>query len=110
MVNSFNNVYIYKLLWDNIDKYSKDNLKEIKDVTLRYLALNEVKYEDITPIVYIRAALEGFKTYDNIKHILVDEAQDYSPLFYEMIKKTFPNASMTIMGDLNQRIDKHSNV
>ena len=27
-----------------------------------------------------------------------------------MIKKTFPNASMTIMGDLNQRIDKHSNV
>ena len=110
MVSSFNNVYIYKLLWDNIDKYSKDNLKEIKDVTLRYLALNEVKYEDITPIVYIRAALEGFKTYDNIKHILVDEAQDYSPLFYEMIKKTFPNASVTIMGDLNQRIDKHSNV
>ena len=110
MVSSFNNVYIYKLLWENINKYTKDNLEEVKDITLKYLGFNEVKYEDIIPIVYIRAALEGFKTYDNIKHILVDEAQDYSPLFYEMIKKTFPNASMTIMGDLNQRIDKHSNV
>ena len=110
MVSSFNNVYIYKLFWENINKYTKDNLEEVKDITLKYLGFNEVKYEDIIPIVYIRAALEGFKTYDNIKHILVDEAQDYSPLFYEMIKKTFPNASMTIMGDLNQRIDKHSNV
>lgn len=110
MVSSFNNVYIYKLLWENINKYTKDNLEEVKDITLKYLGFNEIKYEDIIPIVYIRAALEGFKTYDNIKHILVDEAQDYSPLFYEMIKKTFPNASMTIMGDLNQRIDKHSNV
>ena len=45
-----------------------------------------------------------------MKHVLVDECQDYSPLFYEIIKKSFPNASLTIMGDLNQRIDKHSNV
>lgn len=110
MVTSFNNVHIYKLLWSNIKNYSKDNLEEVKNITLKYLGYNEVKYEDITPIVYIRTALEGFKTFDNIKHILIDEAQDYSPLFYEMIKKTFPNSSITIMGDLNQRIDKHSNV
>ena len=45
-----------------------------------------------------------------MKHVLVDEAQDYSPLFYEIVKRSFPNASLTIMGDLNQRIDKHSNV
>ena len=110
MVSSFNNVYIYKQLWNNIKNYSKDDLEDVKNITLKYLGESEVKYEDITPIVYIRAALEGFKTYDNIRHILIDEAQDYSPLFYEMIKKTFPNASITIMGDLNQRIDKHSNV
>ena len=45
-----------------------------------------------------------------MKHVLIDECQDYSPLFYEIVKKSFPNASLTIMGDLNQRIDKHSNV
>ena len=45
-----------------------------------------------------------------MKHILIDEAQDYSPLFYQLIRKSFTNAKITIMGDLNQRIDKYSNV
>lgn len=110
MVNTLDSVAIYKLLWSNIEKYTNLDLKSIKDLTLSYLNVNEVKYEDITPIIYIRAALEGFRSYGNMKHVLVDEAQDYSPLFYEIIKKSFPNASLTIMGDLNQRIDKHSNV
>ena len=61
-------------------------------------------------MLYIRAAMEGFRSYKNVKHILIDEAQDYSPLFYELIRKSFKNAAITIMGDLNQRIDEHSNV
>ena len=110
MIDTLNSVSIYKLLWENIEKYTDSNLDEIKNLTLKYIGYNEVKYEDITPIIYIRAALEGFRSYGNMKHVLVDECQDYSPLFYEIIKKSFPNASITIMGDLNQRIDKHSNV
>lgn len=110
MVDTLDNVAIYKLLWDNIEKYTDLDLTDIKEITLSSLNNNEVKYEDITPIIYIRAALEGFRAYGNMKHVLVDECQDYSPLFYEIVKKSFPNASLTIMGDLNQRIDKHSNV
>lgn len=110
MINTLDTVFIYKLLWSNIQKYSKSDLGDIKSITLDYLQSNKVMYEDITPIMYIRATLEGYRAYDNIKHILIDEAQDYSPLFYTIIKKSFPNASMTIMGDLNQRIDMHSNV
>ena len=110
MVDTLDNVAIYKLLWDNIEKYTDLDLTDIKEITLSSLNNNEVKYEDITPIIYIRAALEGFRTYGNMKHLLVDECQDYSPLFYEIVKKSFPNASLTIMGDLNQIIDKHSNV
>jgi len=110
MIETVNHVEIYKLLWANIKKYSNSDLSNIKDLTLEYLNSGLVKFEDITPIIYIRAAMEGFRNYSNVKHILIDEAQDYSPLFYEMIKKSFTNASITIMGDLNQRIDKHSNV
>ena len=110
MINTLDSVAIYKLLWNNIEKYTNLNLTDIKEITLNSLNNNEVKYEDITPIIYIRSALEGFRSYGNMKHVLVDECQDYSPLFYEIIKKSFPNASLTIMGDLNQRIDKHSNV
>ena len=110
MLSTLDSVAIYKLLWNNIERYTNINLSLVKEITLNSLSNNEVKYEDITPIIYIRAALEGFRSYGNMKHVLIDEAQDYSPLFYEIIKKSFPNASLTIMGDLNQRIDKHSNV
>lgn len=110
MIKTLDSVAIYKSLWSNIEKYTDINLNNTKDLTLNYLNNNEVKFEDITPIIYIRSSLEGFRSYGNMKHVLVDEAQDYSPLFYEIVKRSFPNASLTIMGDLNQRIDKHSNV
>lgn len=110
MIKTLDSVAIYKSLWSNIEKYTDIDLKNTKDLTLNYLNNNEVKFEDITPIIYIRSSLEGFRSYGNMKHVLVDEAQDYSPLFYEIVKRSFPNASLTIMGDLNQRIDKHSNV
>lgn len=110
MIKTLNSVEIYKMLWQNIEKYTSEDLSEIKDLTLRYLGYKEVKFEDITPIIYIRAAMEGFRNYKSVKHILIDEAQDYSPLFYEIIKKSFKNVAITIMGDLNQRIDNHSNV
>lgn len=110
MIKTLDNVAIYKLLWENIEKYTNDNLEAIKEYTINYIEDKEVKYEDLTPITYIRAAMEGFRNYSNMKHILIDEAQDYSPLFYQLIKKSFSNAKITIMGDLNQRIDKYSNV
>ena len=110
MIKTLDNVAIYKLLWENIEKYTKDDLKNIKEYTIDYILDKEVKYEDLTPIIYIRAAMEGFRNYSNMKHILIDEAQDYSPLFYQLIRKSFSNAKITIMGDLNQRIDKYSNV
>lgn len=110
MIKTLDSVAIYKSLWSNIEKYTDIDLKNTKDLTLNYLNNNEVKFEDIISIIYIRSSLEGFRSYGNMKHVLVDEAQDYSPLFYEIVKRSFPNASLTIMGDLNQRIDKHSNV
>lgn len=110
MIKTLDSVNIYKLLWSTIEKYTNVDLISTKELTLNYLNNNEVKFEDITPIIYIRSSLEGFRSYGNIKHVLIDEAQDYSPLFYEIIKSSFPNSSLTIMGDLNQRIDKHSNV
>lgn len=110
MISTLNSVDVYKMLWENINKYTKKDLSNIRALTLEYLNSKEVKFEDITPIIYIRLAMEGFRSYNNVKHLLIDEAQDYSPLFYEIIKKSFKNASITIMGDLNQRIDKHSNI
>lgn len=39
-----------------------------------------------------------------IKYVFVDEGQDYSPFQYEYLKKLFPRARMTVLGDFRQAI------
>ncbi|HWI48234.1 MAG TPA: UvrD-helicase domain-containing protein, partial [Rummeliibacillus sp.] len=51
---------------------------------------------------------QGFQTNRTIKHILVDEAQDYSPFQFEFLKRLFPSARMTVLGDFNQAIFAHA--
>ncbi|MGL4772504.1 MAG: ATP-binding domain-containing protein, partial [Clostridium sp.] len=104
MFPALNAVSVYKLLWEEIQKYSSKELYEIKEFTLKNIGMATVLYEDIIPLIYIRSMMEGFRNYSEIKHIIIDECQDYSPLFYLLIKKTFRNATATILGDLNQRI------
>ena len=50
----------------------------------------------------------GFQTNSSIKHIVVDEAQDYSSFQFEFLKRLFPSAKMTVLGDFNQAIFAHA--
>ncbi len=72
--------------------------------------LNEDKlyYEDATPFLLMKELIQGFQTNSTIKHILVDEAQDYSPFQFEFLKRLFPFARMTVLGDFNQAIFAHA--
>lgn len=110
MFKNLNPIEIYKLLWNDINKFSNDNLSDIKNLTLDSLNDHLVNFEDIVPLVYLRSYMEGFRDYKNIQHIIIDECQDYSPLFYLLINKTFSKASATILGDLNQRISSNTNI
>lgn len=55
-------------------------------------------------ILYLKAKLEGLKYNRGIRHIVIDEAQDYSPLQFWVIKELTDCKSFTIVGDINQRI------
>jgi DNA helicase-2/ATP-dependent DNA helicase PcrA len=62
-------------------------------------------YEDATPLLYLKESIDGFSDNDNsVRHVLVDEAQDYSPFQYAVLRRLFPRARMTVLGDLNQAI------
>ena len=41
-----------------------------------------------------------------IKHVIIDEAQDYTPLHFEILKVLYPQASYTVLGDVNQAISR----
>ena len=77
------------------------------DCTEIYNELNENKpltTDDLAPLLYLMIQLEGLKTKEEIKHVVIDEAQDYSELQFRVIKEMTGCSSLTIVGDSNQRI------
>ncbi|WP_028610397.1 RNA polymerase recycling motor HelD [Paenibacillus harenae] len=84
------------------------NWREISEQTVRKLGQGEIYYEDATPYLYLKEKLEGFHTNTSVKHVFIDEAQDYSPFQYHYLKRIFPNCKMTVLGDLNQSIFAHA--
>ena len=64
-----------------------------------------VKYEDIASLLYIKDYILGVTHQKQIKYLVVDEMQDYSPIEFELICKIF-DCNKTILGDINQCIEK----
>lgn len=77
---------------------------EICVQTKEALLRGELFHEDATPYLYLRELIEGVRINTEIRHVFVDEAQDYSAFQYEYLKKLFPRARMTILGDFGQAI------
>ena len=64
----------------------------------------KLKYEDVYPVLYLKYRLQSQQGRSNIKHLVVDEMQDYSRLQYEIIQRIF-SCRMTILGDRAQTMD-----
>jgi len=65
-----------------------------------------LEYSDLAPLAYLRIALDGLKPYSRVKHLLVDEMQDYSPIQYRVISRLFP-CRKTILGDASQSVNPY---
>ncbi len=74
---------------------------------LNILPKNVYEYSDVFPLVYLKIKLEGIKTYKNVKHLIIDEMQDYSPVQYAVLSLLFP-CKKTILGDINQSINPNT--
>ena len=61
-------------------------------------------YEDVYPMLYLKYRLLGKAGQKAIKHLVIDEMQDYSYLQYEILKGLFP-CKMTILGDRAQTME-----
>lgn len=77
---------------------------EICRQTREKLAGGELFYEDATPYLFLKELVEGARMNTIVRHIFVDEGQDYSPFQYAFLKRLFPNARMTVLGDFGQAI------
>ena len=65
----------------------------------------KLRYEDVYPVLYMKYSLFRCRADRRIRHLVVDEMQDYSRLQYLILQKLFP-CKMTILGDRAQSMDE----
>ena len=109
---------IYRQIYEDIDLFGKladcfdlfENWSAICLQTITRFNQGYLPYEDVMPLFYLQGCLEGFPVDNTIRHLVIDEAQDYTTLQYEIIKRIFPRATWTILGDLDQTIHPWLNI
>lgn len=67
----------------------------------------QLEYADVAPLLYLKLKMEGLKEKNPIKHLLVDEMQDYTPIQYKVLSLLFP-CNKTILGDALQSVNPYS--
>ncbi|MCL1804996.1 MAG: ATP-binding domain-containing protein [Clostridiales bacterium] len=99
---------LYKRLWgkDLFYRLAKgltlpDNIEEI-----RQAAESSAGPGDVPGLFWLRLLLEGAADHPRIRQVIVDEAQDYGPIHYMLLKKWFPRANFTILGDVQQSLSQ----
>ena len=73
----------------------------------KFIKKKVLYYEDSLLFAYIKGVLAGFPYEQQIKQVVIDEAQDYNKLQYIIISKIFARADFTILGDINQNINPY---
>lgn len=63
-----------------------------------------LEWSDVYPFIYIHAAYEGLQEDKVIRHIVIDEMQDYTPIQYAVINLLF-KCKKTILGDFGQLVN-----
>ena len=63
-----------------------------------------LEYADLAPLAYLRIVLDGIKPNARVRHLLIDEMQDYTPVQYRVIQRLFP-CRKTLLGDAGQSVN-----
>ncbi|MGK5500119.1 HelD family protein [Streptomyces sp. URMC 125] len=73
----------------------------------RPLGRKKIEYADVFPLIYTMITTSRQEGYGNVRHLVVDEMQDYTPVQYAVLRKLF-SCRMTILGDANQSVNPFS--
>ncbi len=87
-----------------------ENIEKILEYTDTNLQSDYLQYEDALALTYFILKLSGSSEYKDIKQLVIDEAQDYYPIHFEILKILFYKARYTVLGDINQTIEKQESL
>lgn len=87
-----------------------ENIEDILDSTFKNLNNDVLSYGDAVALSFLNLKLNTNNGYSEIRQIVIDEAQDYYPIHFEILNLLFPKSRYTILGDINQTIGKQENL
>lgn len=97
MFKETNDIKLYKAFYDWL---GRPGLFKIRRGSI-------LEYADLAPLLYLKMLLDGPKVMNEVKHLLVDEMQDYTPIQYKVLSKVFP-CKKTILGDASQSVNPYT--
>ncbi len=107
IVNEYKQMFTQGRLWQETGFPIPADWEMIQKQTRTYLNRGQLPYEDIPPFLYFQGILQGFPAKPDIKHVIIDEAQDYTIFQYKILAHLFPNCSWTIVGDPAQAVQPY---
>lgn len=97
MFPSYNTRVLYKGFYDWLGKPE----------LLKFKKGNAYEWSDVFAYLYLKIKLEGIKPKSSVKHLVIDEMQDYSMVQYKVLSLLYP-CKKTILGDINQSVNPFS--
>ncbi len=109
--------YLHDLLQEEMflennpmENISIEDIGEIRSFTRKNLEQSCLFYDDAAAVAYLCLRIYGVKDYKDIKQVVIDEAQDYYPLQYEILALLFSGAKFTVLGDMHQTLAKQEDL
>ncbi|MEX2104373.1 MAG: 3'-5' exonuclease [Bacilli bacterium] len=84
--------------------------ESIIESSMKRFNKHEVELEDLSPLLFIHRRLYGKDSNDYFDHVVIDEAQDFSPFQVALLKEQTRGNSFTILGDLSQGIHSYQGI
>lgn len=98
--DGFNAMYETRNLFELYNRFLEESGRQTLDTFGGML-----RYEDVYPLLYLKYAVSELPWRREVKHLVIDEMQDYSYLQYVLLGKMF-DCPMTILGDKNQTMSE----
>ncbi len=89
---------------------SWEDIREIREYTLGNLEAEVLRFDDALALLYGYVKAWGSGINRGLRQVMVDEAQDYYPLQYAVLRLLFPCAKFTVLGDVNQALTKREDL
>ncbi len=111
-------VALYKALFGNKQRFYRlangltlpEDIELIRQYTFDRLNTERIWHDDAQAILYLHTRIHGYGDFMHYRQVVLDEAQDESPLYFSLLHELFTGARYTILGDVNQTIGKQEDL